>query len=83
MAIVAVSLFHVVDGSTDVDTIQSWSCRWGAIDMDTRPRFGALCKESRAALTLATLLVPIEALIIGVAGYEAILLRRVHQGPNY
>ncbi len=82
-ALVAMSLFYAVNASTKVDSIQSWSCRWDGVSMDMHPHFGALCKESKAALTLATLLVPVEALIIGVAGYEAILLRRINQGLHH
>ncbi|OAA58786.1 hypothetical protein ISF_06569 [Cordyceps fumosorosea ARSEF 2679] len=82
-ALVAMSFFYAVNASTKTDSIQSWSCRWGGVAMDTRPHFGTLCKESKAALTLATLLVPVEALIIGVAGYEAVLLRRINQGLHH
>ncbi|OAQ98502.1 hypothetical protein LLEC1_01898 [Akanthomyces lecanii] len=82
-ALVAMSIFYAVNASTKVDTVQSWSCRWDGVSMDMHPHFGALCKESKAALTLATLLVPVEALIIGVAGYEAVLLRRINQGLHH
>ncbi|KAJ3494411.1 hypothetical protein NLG97_g4094 [Lecanicillium saksenae] len=82
-ALVAMSIYYAVNSSTQVDSIQSWSCRWDGVAMSMRPHFGTLCKESRAALTLATLLVPVEALIIGVAGYEAVLLRRINQGLHH
>ncbi|KAM3545746.1 hypothetical protein BM221_000959 [Beauveria bassiana] len=82
-ALVAMSIFYAVNASTKVDSIQSWSCRWSGVPMDTRPHFGAVCRESKAALTLATLLVPVEAFIIGVAGYEAVLLRRINQGTHH
>ncbi|KAJ6782557.1 hypothetical protein PWT90_01385 [Aphanocladium album] len=82
-ALVAMSIYYAVNSSTEVDTIQSWSCRWDGVPMNTRPHFDTLCKESRAALTLATLLVPVEALIFGVVGYEAVLLRRINQGLHH
>ncbi|TQV92596.1 hypothetical protein V2A60_009068 [Cordyceps javanica] len=82
-ALVAMSIFYAVNASTRDDSIQSWSCRWDGVPMDSHPHFGTLCKESKAALTLATLLVPVEALIIGVAGYEAVLLRRINQGLHH
>lgn len=77
------SIFYAINASTEVDSIQSWSCRWDGVAMSMRPHFGTLCKESKAALTLATLLVPVEALMIGVAGYEAALLRRISQASHH
>lgn len=82
-ALVAMSLFYAINTSTEVDTIQSWSCQWSDVAMDMRPKFGNLCRESKAALTLATLLVPIEAVVIGAAGYEAALLRRINRAPHH
>jgi hypothetical protein len=77
-AVIAMAIFYAVNASTEVDTIQSWTCHWSGVRMETRPYFGTLCKQTRASLTLATLLVPLEALVIGIAGCEAIFLRRAN-----
>ncbi|KAI0481062.1 hypothetical protein GGR56DRAFT_303302 [Xylariaceae sp. FL0804] len=73
---VGMIFFYAVNASTTVDTVQSWSCRWGGASMDTRPYFGSLCRESRAALYLSVVLVPLELAIFAMAGYQMLLERK-------
>jgi Na+/H+ antiporter NhaC len=77
-AVVAMAYFYTINTSTTVDTLQSWSCRWQDINMLTRPHFGTLCKQSRAGLYLSIILIPVEAVILGVAGYQVGLERYIN-----
>ncbi|KAI1435748.1 hypothetical protein GGR50DRAFT_283132 [Xylaria sp. CBS 124048] len=71
VSLIAVCLFYAVDASSTVDTIQSWSCRWGEYaDMRVQPYFGTLCSQSRTALYLAVGLVPAELVIFGMAALQ-------------
>ena len=45
--------------------------------MTTKPHFGTLCKQSQVGVALSVLLVPIEAIILGVAVYQALLERQL------
>lgn len=70
------SLFYAVNASITVDTLQSWSCRWRQVNMMQRPHFGTLCSQSRAAVVLAILLVPIELGIAVLAALQGKAERR-------
>ncbi|KAF7560026.1 hypothetical protein G7046_g4137 [Stylonectria norvegica] len=76
-AIIAMSFFYAVNASTTADSFQSWTCRWRDVAMTTKPHFGTLCKESKAGVGLSVFLVPLEAIILGVAGYQAVLERQL------
>ncbi|KAF4783561.1 hypothetical protein HER10_EVM0011318 [Colletotrichum scovillei] len=76
-SIIAMSFFYSVNASITVDTLQSWSCRWSDVVMMTRPHFGTLCKQSKAGLYLSILLIPIEAIIVGMGGYQMMLERNM------
>ncbi|KAK1490254.1 hypothetical protein CCUS01_14524 [Colletotrichum cuscutae] len=76
-SIIAMSFFYSINASITVDTLQSWSCRWSDVVMMTRPHFGTLCKQSKAGLYLSILLIPIEAIIVGMGGYQMMLERYI------
>lgn len=69
-ALVGMSLFYSVNTSLTAETVLSWSCRWRDVTMSERPNFGSLCQESWAGVYLAVLLVPIEAAVLAVAGWQ-------------
>lgn len=75
-AIVAISVFYAVNTSTTADTMQSWTCRWKAVVMMLPPHFSTLCNESRAGLYMAILLIPLEVLIVGMAGWQFVVERQ-------
>ncbi|KAK5989077.1 hypothetical protein PT974_10575 [Cladobotryum mycophilum] len=81
-ALVAMSLFYAANASTDVDTLQSWACRWEAVPMMVAPHWGTLCKQSQAAVALSVVLVPLEAFILGLAGYQAVLEKQVYSASH-
>ncbi|KAI1658229.1 hypothetical protein F4813DRAFT_58486 [Daldinia decipiens] len=68
--------FYAVNTSATNDTLQSWSCQWGFASMGAKPHFGTLCNESRVALYLSVILVPVELIVFTVAGYQSILERK-------
>lgn len=76
-AIVAMAMFYSVNASTTVDTIQSWTCRWQNVSMMQQPYFGTLCKESQAGLALSILLVPLEAIVLGVAVFQMVVKKQL------
>ncbi|KAI1739875.1 hypothetical protein F4680DRAFT_420353 [Xylaria scruposa] len=69
-SIIAIAFFYAVNVSSTVDTLQSWSCQWGYTNMRMEPHFGTLCKQSKTALYLAVILIPVEFIILTVAGAQ-------------
>jgi len=66
--LVATSFFYAINASDTTDTLQSWSCQWSDVVMTQEPHFGRLCKESETALYLTIALLPLEVLVMGLAG---------------
>lgn len=81
-AIIGMAFFYTVDASTTDDSFQSWTCRWKDVAMTTQPHFGALCKMSHGGLGLTIFLVPLEVIILGVAGYQAALQRQLNHATR-
>jgi hypothetical protein len=75
-AMVAMIFFYAINASTTVDTLQSWSCQWESVGMTVKPYFGTLCRESKTALYLSVILVPVEAVILSLASYQLILEKK-------
>ncbi|KAI1096379.1 hypothetical protein F5B19DRAFT_488346 [Rostrohypoxylon terebratum] len=73
---ISMVFFYAVNTSVTNDTLQSWSCQWKVASMGTKPHFGTLCDESRTALYLSVILVPIELIVFTVAGYQSILEKK-------
>lgn len=74
---IAMIFFYAVNASTTADTLQSWSCQWEFASLSEKPHFGTLCKESKTALYLSVILVPLELVIFSLAGYQLVLLRKI------
>jgi len=75
-AMIAMIFFYAVNASSTIDTIQSWSCEYSYATMTQKPHFGTICKESKTALYLSVILVPVELVILTTAGYQMTLLRK-------
>ncbi|KAI1344299.1 hypothetical protein F5Y15DRAFT_366108 [Xylariaceae sp. FL0016] len=73
---ISMILFYAVNASTTDDTLQSWTCQWEFTDMSTKPHFGTLCKESKTALYLSVVLVPVELAVLTLAGYQMSMERK-------
>jgi len=65
------SFFYGVNTSNSVWSVQSWACQWNSIDMNTKPHWGTLCKESKAALYLMVMIIPLEVLVLGTSAFGA------------
>ncbi|KAH6890372.1 hypothetical protein B0T10DRAFT_317249 [Thelonectria olida] len=81
-AITGMAFFYTVNASTTDDSFQSWTCRWKDVTMTTQPHFGTLCKQSKAGLGLMVFLVPLQVIILGVAGYQTLLQRQLHHASR-
>ncbi|KAI0432205.1 hypothetical protein F5Y09DRAFT_160991 [Xylaria sp. FL1042] len=75
-ALIGIAFFYAVNASTTADTLQSWSCQWGYINMKMEPYFGTLCKQSQTALYLSVILIPVELITLMVAGFQMSLERK-------
>ncbi|KAK4456080.1 hypothetical protein QBC34DRAFT_388873 [Podospora aff. communis PSN243] len=69
-ALVSIIFFYAVNASDEVDTFLSWTCRWQDVPMTQQPNWGTLCHQSRTALYMAILLIPVEAAALGLAGFQ-------------
>ncbi|KAK3375064.1 hypothetical protein B0H63DRAFT_526349 [Podospora didyma] len=69
-ALIAMIFFYAVNASDTVDTFLSWTCRWKAVPMGQSPHWDTLCQQSHAGLYLAILLIPVEAVALGLAAYQ-------------
>ncbi|KAH8890904.1 hypothetical protein GQ53DRAFT_747140 [Thozetella sp. PMI_491] len=69
-ALIAMVFFYAINASNTSDTLLSWTCRWKSIPMTQQPQWGTLCRESWAGVYLSILLIPVEAAVLGVAGYQ-------------
>jgi hypothetical protein len=71
-ALVAVSFFYSINTSDTVETVLSWTCRWSDVTMTQQPHFGILCKESKAALYMTVAMIPLQVIILALAGWTYI-----------
>jgi len=74
--LIATSFFYGVNASNTTYTLHSWSCQWSSIDMDVKPYWGTLCKESKVALYLTVMIIPLEILVLGTIVWSAIAERK-------
>ncbi|KXJ97726.1 hypothetical protein Micbo1qcDRAFT_230306 [Microdochium bolleyi] len=73
---VAIVLFYAVNASTTTDTIQSWSCQWDFTTMNVKPYFSSVCKESKTALYLSIILIPVELAAVALATRRLLLHKK-------
>lgn len=62
---------------SDTHTIQSWTCRWRRVPMETRPHWGTMCAQGEVGLGLATMLIPLEIVVLAVATSGMMVSRKV------
>jgi len=74
--LIGASFFYGVNASTTKFSLQAWSCQWSPIDMDTKPHWGTLCRESKAALYLTVMLIPLEVFVLGAASWSVLAQRK-------
>ncbi|KAF8861866.1 hypothetical protein BDZ45DRAFT_739739 [Acephala macrosclerotiorum] len=64
-ALISTSFFYGVNASSTTFSLQSWTCQWADISMDVKPHWGTLCKESKVALYLSIMMIPLQLLVLG------------------
>jgi len=69
VALTSTALYYGVNTSATAYSLQTWTCQWSSISMSVKPHWGTLCKESKVALYLSILLIPIEVAILGTAAF--------------
>ncbi|PBP25237.1 hypothetical protein BUE80_DR003710 [Diplocarpon rosae] len=69
-ALVGTLFFYAVDASETNSSLQSWSCQWSSIDMDVQPHWETLCAESRIALSLTIMLIPLQVCVLGAMAWS-------------
>ncbi|KAL2202033.1 hypothetical protein CC79DRAFT_1326229 [Sarocladium strictum] len=75
LALIATIFHFAVSASKEVDTVESWSCRWRHAVMIQEPHFGTLCKQSRAGVGLVVALVPLEVVVAFVTVCQIVLAK--------
>jgi hypothetical protein len=68
-ALIGISFFYGVNTSNTVNSLKSWSCQWSDIGMNVQPHWGQLCKESKAALYLMVMIIPVEVIVLSTAAF--------------
>jgi hypothetical protein len=74
--LVGTSFFYGVNASNTTSSLQSWSCQWSAIDMNMKPHFRTLCKESKAALYLMVMMIPLQVIVMSTLAIGAIIEKK-------
>jgi hypothetical protein len=70
--LVGTSFFYGVNSSNTTSSLQSWTCQWSAIDMNMKPHFSTLCKESKVALYLIVMMIPLQVIVMSTVVVGAI-----------
>ncbi|KAH7313333.1 hypothetical protein B0I35DRAFT_270495 [Stachybotrys elegans] len=76
VSLISMAFYYGVNASS-THTFQSWTCRWSGVPMQVEPHFETLCQQSQVGLGLTILLVPLEAIVLGMAAYQAAMERKV------
>ncbi|TAQ86091.1 hypothetical protein B7494_g5586 [Chlorociboria aeruginascens] len=69
-ALISMSFYYGVNRSATFFTLQSWGCQWSDVTMNTQPYWHSLCSESKAALYLSVVMVPVQVLVLAAAGWS-------------
>jgi len=67
--LIATSFFYGVNASTTNFSLHSWSCQWMDVDMTVQPHWDMLCKESKVALYLTVMIIPLQVLVLGTVAF--------------
>jgi len=76
VALVAISFFYGINASRTNSSLQSWSCQWSHIEMDVQPHWNMLCKESKTALYLTVMIIPLQVIVLGTAAWSALAQKK-------
>jgi hypothetical protein len=75
-SLIATSFFYGANRSETNYSLHSWTCQWSSIPMDAQPYWGTLCKESKVALYLMIILIPISVMALGVGSFMGLAAKK-------
>ncbi|CAG8949518.1 hypothetical protein HYFRA_00007750 [Hymenoscyphus fraxineus] len=75
-SLIGTALFYGVNTSRTTSSLQSWSCQWRTVEMGMQPHWGSLCKQSKSALYLMVMMIPLEVGVLFAVGAGMVLVRR-------
>jgi len=75
--LVGVSFFYGVNRSNTVYSLQAWTCQWSSVNMSVKPHWGTLCKESKVALYLMVMIIPLEILVLSSTVFETLTEKKI------
>ncbi|KAI9050207.1 hypothetical protein LZ554_006348 [Drepanopeziza brunnea f. sp. 'monogermtubi'] len=75
-SLIATSFFYGVNASNTTSSLQSWSCQWSSIDMHVQPHWSSLCKQSKVALYLTVMMIPLQVFVLGTAAWGALAAKK-------
>jgi hypothetical protein len=67
--LIGTSFYYGVNRSNNNFSLQTWTCQWSYVSMTSAPYWGTLCKESKVALYLTVMIIPLEILVLGSAAW--------------
>ncbi|CAG8979663.1 hypothetical protein HYALB_00003894 [Hymenoscyphus albidus] len=79
-SLVGTALFYGVNTSRTTSSLQSWSCQWRAVEMGMQPHWGSLCVQSKSALYLMVMMIPLEMGVLFVVGTGMVVVRKERAG---
>jgi len=80
--LIATSFFYGVNASTTNFSLQSWSCQWSGVDMTVAPHWDMLCKESKVALYLTVMIIPLQVLVLGTVTFGVFAEKKTQAGTQ-
>lgn len=75
--LIGTSFFYGVNASNTNFSLHGWSCQWSSVDMNIQPHWSTLCKESKAALYLTVMMIPLEVIALGAVAVESFLQKKI------
>jgi len=70
--LIGISFFYGVNASDTTYSLHSWTCQWSSVSMDVKPHWGTLCSESKVALYLMIVVIPVQLLVLGTAAFSTL-----------
>jgi len=80
--LIATSFFYGVNASNTNFSLHSWSCQWSGVDMTVQPHWDILCNESKVALYLTVMLIPLQVIVLGTVAFGVFAEKKTQVGTQ-
>lgn len=80
--LIGTSFFYGVNASSSTFSLHGWSCQWSSLDMNVEPHWNMLCRESKVALYLTVMMIPIQVVVLGTVAAEAFFQKKTSALPE-